>query len=129
MLLIAAIPTGLSGLVLQARSPYGGITAATAIAFFGALFLFAIVRAYVAIRRGDVRQHREWMIRLLGVGLGVGAVRAVAPPLVFLVDRRPLELAGAAFWLGLGLPVIAGELWIRFTRVPSPRHATRVAIE
>jgi uncharacterized membrane protein len=128
-LLIAAIPAGLSGLLLQARSPYGGITAGTAIAFFGTLFLIALARAYAAIRRGDVRQHREWMIRMLAVGLGVGAVRAVAPPLVLLTDRRPLELVGATFWLGLGLTVIAGEVWIRCTRAPSPAHATRAAIE
>jgi uncharacterized membrane protein len=116
LVLLVAVPTALSGLALQARSPYGGVLAASAIALAGTLFLSALVRAYRAIRRGDVVRHREWMIRLLAVALGVGTVRLVSIPLILLTGRRPLELIGVAFWLGFALPVVAGEFWIRSTR-------------
>jgi len=120
LLLAAALPAGLSGMLLQALSPYGGILAGSAIAFAGVLFLTAAFRAYRAIRRGDVIEHREWMIRMLAVGLGVGTVRLVAIPLILLTGRRPLELIGIAFWLGFAIPIVAGELWIRSTRRSSP---------
>lgn len=121
LVLLAAVPTAMSGLLLQARSQFGGLLAGTAVVLAGALFLLALLRAYRAIRRGDPARHREWMIRMLAVALGVGAIRLVAIPLVLLTGQRPLELVGASFWLGFALPIAGGELWIRFTR---PRAAS-----
>jgi uncharacterized membrane protein len=116
LLLLVATPAAGSGALLQAKSPYGGALAASAIYFFAAYFLFALARAYLAIRRRDVVGHREWMIRMFAIVLGVGGVRAVALPLVFLTGERPLALVGAAFWLGLGGLALLGELWVRVTR-------------
>jgi hypothetical protein len=115
VLLLAALPTGLTGILLQVRSPYGGALALSGILVAGSLFLGAAVLAYQAIRRGDRERHREWMIRMLAVGLGVGTVRLIAAPLVILTGQRPLELIGVAFWLGFALPGAAGEWWIRST--------------
>lgn len=39
---------------------------------FGSLMAVAIVRAFTAIRRGDVRRHRAWMMRGYAIGLGAG---------------------------------------------------------
>lgn len=117
LVLVAAVPAAISGMLLQARSPYGGLLADSAIFLAGALFLTALVLAYRAIRRGDTVRHREWMIRMLAVALGVGTVRLVAFPLVFLTGRRPLELIGVGFWLGFAISIGAGEIWIRSKRV------------
>ena len=116
VLLLAAFPTGLTGILLQLRSPYGGALALSSILVAGTLFLGAAVLAYQAIRRKDLVRHREWMIRMLAVGLGVGTVRVIATPLVLLTGQRPLELMGVAFWLGFALPVAGAEWWIRATR-------------
>jgi len=120
LLLLAALPAAGSGALLQARSPYGGALAASAIYFFAAYFLFALARAYLAIRHGDLMGHREWMIRMFVIVLGVGGVRAVALPLVALTGQRPLALVGAAFWLGLGGLALLGEVWLRVTRPRQP---------
>lgn len=116
LLLLAAIPTGLTGMLLQLRSPYGGALALSGILLAACLFLGAAVLAYQAIRRKDTERHREWMIRMLAVGLGVATVRLLAVPLILITGQRPLELMGVAFWLGFALPVAAGEWWIRSTR-------------
>jgi hypothetical protein len=116
VLLLTALPTGLTGILLQLRSPYGGALALSSILAAGSLFLGAAGVAYQAIRGGDRERHREWMIRMLAVGLGVGTVRVIAAPLILLTGQRPLELMGAAFWLGFALPVAAAEWWIRSTR-------------
>ena len=116
LLLLAAIPTGFTGMLLQLRSPYGGAVALSAILLAAGLFLGAAVLAYLAIRRKDTERHREWMIRMLAVGLGVATVRLLAVPLILVTGQRPLELMGVAFWLGFALPVAGGEWWIRATR-------------
>jgi hypothetical protein len=123
LLLCAAVPTALSGIVLQIRSPYGGWLADSAIFVAGALFLTAIFSAYRAIRVRDTVRHRRWMIRMFALSLGVATVRLVAIPMILWTGRRPLELIGFAFWLGFAIPVAAGELWIQVTRHPSPRGA------
>lgn len=128
LLLLTALPTGLTGILLQLRSPYGGALALSSILVAGSLFLGAAVLAYQAIRRGDRERHREWVIRMLAVGLGVGTVRVIAAPLILLTGQRPLELMGIAFWLGFALPVAAGEWWIRSTR-PFPRVARTATAE
>lgn len=119
LLLLTAIPTGVTGILLQLRSPYGGALALSSILVAGSLFLGAAVVAYLAIRRGDRERHREWMIRMLAVGLGVGTVRVIAAPLILLTGQRPLELMGVAFWLGFALPIAGAEWWIRATRRPA----------
>ena len=124
VLLLVALPTGLSGVLLQMRSPYGGALALSGILTAGSLFLGSAVLAYRAIRLGDRERHREWMIRLLAVGLGVATVRLLAVQLILVTGQRPLELMGVAFWLGFALPVAGGEWWIRATRShPRPARA------
>ena len=127
VLLLTALPTGLTGILLQLSSPYGGALALSSILVAGSLFLGAAALAYQAIRRRDLVRHREWMIRMLAVALGVGTVRVIAAPLLLLTGQRPLELMGVAFWLGFALPVAAGEWWIRSTRSLSRAVSTETA--
>ena len=116
VVLLAALAAVLSALLLGAISPYGGLTAASAVAVFGVFFLVAIIRAFIAIRRGDVARHREWMIRMLSICLGVSTIRIVGLLLVLITRARPLEVIGLTFWLGWGLTFGAAELWVKYTR-------------
>ena len=119
--LIAAIPAVASGFLFAAISPFGGPEAAAAIYLFGTIFVVALVKAFAAIRRGDVARHREWMLRLVSIGAGIATVRVVSIPLLVITGRPPLELLAASFWLGLGLTYGAAEFWIRWTRIPARR--------
>ena len=105
LVLLAGVPAALSGLVLHVRSPYGGIASLSAAAAVTVLFLAAALLAYLAIRRRDIVAHREWVTRLFAVALGVGGVRLAWPILFLIIGRPPLEYVGAAFWIGLGIPV------------------------
>jgi uncharacterized membrane protein len=116
VVLVAALAAGLSALVLGAISPFGGLTATSAVAVFGVFFLVAILRAFIAIRRGDVARHREWMIRMLSLCLGISTIRIVGLLLVLITRAGPLEVIGLAFWIGWGLTFGAAELWVRYTR-------------
>ena len=101
------------------RNPVGGAIEVSCILFFDALFLLSLTKAYLHIRRGQVAQHREWMIRAMSVALGVATVRpimgiffATSP----LTGMTPHDFFGIAFWLGFTFTWTVGEMWIRYTR-------------
>jgi uncharacterized membrane protein len=115
-LIFAALTVGLSGLSLGALFPYGGRAATSAVFVAGAVFLFALVSAFKAIRRGDVARHREWMIRMFSIGLGIATVRVVGLLLLAVTRSSFQESAGTAFWVGWLSTFAVAELWIRYTR-------------
>ena len=118
-LLPLAFVSAASGLYFGLLMPYGGTGEAAAIALFGGIFLVAVSRAFLAIRRRQMARHREWMIRAFAVAIGTSTVRLVA-----LVLDLTLTPAGVAprdafvlsIWIGWILTLAAAELWISYTR-------------
>ena len=116
VIVLAALPAGLSGLLLGALFPYGGPAAASAVFVAGALLLAALIQGFIAIRRRDVTRHREWMIRMFSIGIGIATIRVVALVLFAITHARVETLAGLSFWIGWVFSFGAAELWIRHTR-------------
>ena len=124
IVLTSGLATGLTALVMTTRMAIGGATEKAATAFFGVLFLIALTRAFVSIRRRRVALHREWMIRAFSIGLAVATVRPIVG--VFFATRglthlTPPEFFGIAFWVGFTMHLIAAEAWINHTRELQPR--------
>ena len=110
---------GGTALVMSPQMAIGGVNETAATMLFAIIFLFALVKAFLYIRRGRVALHREWMIRAFAVGLAVATVRPIVG--VFFATRRitnltPHEFFGTAFWLGFTVQLIAAEVWINYTR-------------
>jgi hypothetical protein len=127
LLLSIGLVATLAGLYFGLRMPYGGMAEAAAIAVFGGLFGFALVRAFVSIRTGRVASHREWMIRAFAIALGISTVRIVSAVLDFAFTPAglpPPALFALSLWVGWASTLAAAELWIRYTR---PRSGTRPA--
>lgn len=130
VVLALGLTSGIFALGFGIPFSFGGPWQSLATAVFGSWFLVALLLAFRAIRGGDVRAHRRWMIRAFAVGLGVGTIRLWVGLLVG-TGLLPFEQSFApAFWLGLGMHVIAGEAWLRWRpeaagrrRVASPRPA------
>ena len=122
----SGIVIGTTALVMSTRMSIGGINQSVATMLFAVVFLFDLVKAFVAIRRGDVARHREWMIRAFAIGLAVATIRPIVG--AFFATRRlsgltPHEFFGTAFWLGFTLHLIAAEGWVNYTRTISvPRE-------
>jgi len=124
LIVALAVPAGLSGLYFGLLMPFSGAPEGAAIALFGAWFLFAIGRAFLAIRNGAVARHREWMLRMFAVALGVVVVRLVALPMALVSGAPPSAWFGQATWLGFALSTASAELWIRgLARARGPRTA------
>ncbi|HUA13721.1 MAG TPA: DUF2306 domain-containing protein [Verrucomicrobiae bacterium] len=107
---------GISALIMSYTMNIGGPNEAAATTLFAIIFLICLVKAYLFIRRKDVRRHREWMIRAYAVTLGVATTRPIVG--MFFAFRRltPHEFFGIAFWLGFTITFLAGEAWIDYTR-------------
>jgi uncharacterized membrane protein len=119
VVLASALVIGITALIMSPQMAIGGASESAATFAFGVLFLFAIGKAFVAIRARRVTEHRRWMIRAYAIGLGVGAVRPIVG--VFFATSRlthltPHDFFGIAFWLGFVLSLATAEAWIRRTR-------------
>ena len=119
VLVTAALLSVLLALLFGLRFPWGGTVEAVATAVFGCWFLTCLLLAVRAIRRGDVVNHRRWMIRAFATGVAVGTIR-IWIGLLFLsglLDSH--DSFAAAFWIAFSLHLIAGEWWIRTTPAKS----------
>ena len=122
ILVVAALVAAVSALVVTFVLPvFGGVTAPVSGVFFGSIFLFALVKAFLHVRRREIARHREWMIRAFGLALGISTFRVLLG--VFLIVGVPLREAwDTVIWLGFALNMVVAEVWINVTR-PVRREA------
>jgi uncharacterized membrane protein len=115
-LVVLGLIIGISALVMSYKMNIGGPNETAATTLFAILFLICLVKAYIHIRRKEVARHREWMIRMYGVALGVATTRPIVG--MFFAFRRltPHEFFGIAFWLGFTITFLAAEYWVDYTR-------------
>lgn len=118
LLLAMVAVAGASGIYLGLAKPYGGAVESVAATLFGAFFLFAAVRGFMAIRSRDVRRHREWMIRMFTLAAAISVIRiiGVLGLFVFGIEFLGAGAFGAMLWAGWILSIATSELWIRRTR-------------
>jgi uncharacterized membrane protein len=117
--LLLGLTIGISALVMSFRMAIGGINETAATVLFDVLFLFCLVKGWRCARRRDYVQHREWMIRMFGISLGIATTRPIMSAFFAtsrLTGLTPHQFFGTAFWLGFTLTLIAAESWINYTR-------------
>ena len=113
---LAAI-SGVLALVVNFVFPaFGGISTQSGIAFFGVMFLFSLAKAFRHIRRKEVAQHREWMIRMFSLAMGVATQRVFLLLLGVLTGLSLEDVFGASTWLGFSVNLLVAEIWINYTR-------------
>jgi uncharacterized membrane protein len=133
IVLTSGLVTGVTALAMTTQTAIGGATERAATVLFGVLFLVALARAFVCIRRRHVELHREWMIRAFSLGLAVATIRPIVGAFFAtqgLTRLTPPEFFGIAFWIGFTIHLIAAEAWINHTRVLQLRvHVDRPAAQ
>lgn len=122
----SGIIIGITALMMSFQMAIGGANETAATTFYALLFLFALGKAFLHIRRREIRPHREWMIRAFAIGLAVATVRPIVGLFFALSDLSPQEFFGIAFWLGFTLNLIAAEIWINYTR---PKLTAQLPVE
>jgi hypothetical protein len=128
--IMLAMVIGITALSMSFQIAIGGINEIAATVLFDLLFLFCLLKGYFCALRRDFVHHREWMIRMFGIALGIGATRPVMG--VFFATSRlthltPQQFFGTAFWIGFSVTLIAAESWINYTRSRLSASPVRVA--
>ncbi|MGW6917148.1 DUF2306 domain-containing protein [Kitasatospora sp. NPDC054939] len=124
---LAVLVTGVSGLVLAPKALVGPI-APMGFAVLGVLLLVASVRAFTAIRRGAVLEHRVWMIRSYALIFAAATLRVWLPVtgLIGVPFEQSYAAVGWTCWL-INLVVaewLVGRVRLRDARDRAPgRHA------
>jgi uncharacterized membrane protein len=123
LFVLVGIIVGVTALMMGPQMAIGGVNETVATMLFALIFLFALGKAWLHIRRREISLHREWMIRAFAIGLAVATIRPIVG--VFFATRllthlTPQQFFGTAFWLGFTLHLIAAETWINLTRNPIP---------
>lgn len=125
--IVASVVSAATALAFVPLLPVFGTFTATAATVFGAtVFLVSLFMAYFHIRRREIRQHREWMIRSYAIGLGIATLRVFLP--ILMITPLGLSFTEAwdtAVWLGFGVNLIIAEVWINLTR-PSGHSTVQI---
>ena len=100
----------------------GGWIERSAVLFFNSLFLFSLARAWLYKVRGQPLLKNRWLVRAVGVLLGIATTRPVMG--VFFATSRlthlgPRQFFGVAFWIGFSINWIVVECWLRFKNHPA----------
>lgn len=91
---------GIAGLYMAVHA-FGGIVARTGFGVLAVLWLFTGLRAYSAIRSGDVASHRRWVVRNFALTFAAVTLRIWLPCAM---------ASGIAF--ELAYPMIAWACWV-----------------
>ncbi len=89
--------------------------------FFGSAMALSIVLGYLAIRRREVRKHKDWMCRAYAIGMGAGTQALTQLPLLLLFgvsDEQTLALMMGSAWV---VNMAVAESLIRRQRVAVKR--------
>lgn len=91
---------GLSGLYMS-QYAFGGVVAKLGFAALALCWLYTGLRAYLAVRHGDINTHRQWMVRNFSLTFAAVTLRLYLPASM---------VAGIEF--ELAYPIIAWLCWL-----------------
>jgi uncharacterized membrane protein len=109
--LLAVLAGGLAGLYFAPTSTAGtvGRVGFTTLAIF---WLYSGTRAFLAIRRGNVQEHRRWMLRNYALTFGAATLRIELPLLIISGLSFPAAYTLVA-WISWVPNWLAVEAWLR----------------
>lgn len=121
LIVSVGLVVGATALFMGLVIPAGGWASRVVVGFFGALFLFALAKAFLHIRARRVALHREWMIRAFAIGLAIATQRLIfkLALLVTMTDstEQPTGMLSAtAFTVAFLVNASVAEVWIRISR-------------
>ncbi len=99
-LAIGVIVGGLAGLYMSQYAS-GGIVAKLGFASLAVLWIYTGLRAYIAVRRGRIKEHKKWMIRNYSLTFAAVTLRLYLP----------ISMVGGIDF-AIAYPIIAWLCWV-----------------
>lgn len=91
----------------------GGTASQIAFCLLAVLWIYFTGTAIAKVLRGDIKSHREFLIRSFALTLSALTLRAWKYLLVFLFQPRPMDVYEIVAWLGWIPNLIIAELIVR----------------
>lgn len=121
--LVSGLVSGIFAIVFGLNWSFGGVSESVTAVVFGVWFEACLVRAFLAIGRGDPADHRRWMIRAYATGSAVGTIRVLIGLLVVPIGFRSSFAVG--FPVAFVLHAAAAEWVVRSTAPQSSARQRR----
>jgi len=112
---VAVFLAGPSGFVIGLHAN-GGPTSQLAFCLLAILWVYCTLKGWHTARKGDIKAHRNWMIRSFALALSAITLRAWKVGLVAAFHPRPMDVYRIVAWLGWVLNLLIAE-WIIRRRV------------
>ena len=106
-------PVAGSGLILGVVMPFGGFIETIYAVLLFVTVIFAALMAIVSIRRRNILQHKEWMIRLFAWAMSIATMRILLGIFFHVQPWTDRQWFAISLHLGLMLNAVVAELWIR----------------
>ncbi len=109
--LAAVLAGGMGGLGIAPVS-HGGPPTHVAFSLLAVLWLYAGARAYLAIRRGAIAEHRRWMVRSFAMTFAAVTLRVYLGLLVGIAGLTFDDAYLTVAWLSWVPNLVVAEWWI-----------------
>lgn len=91
----------------------GGITAQISFCLLSILWIYFTALAIIRVKQGNIKSHREFLIRSFALTLSAITLRAWKYLIVFAFEPRPMDVYQIVAWLGWIPNLIIAEIIIR----------------
>ncbi len=91
----------------------GGIAAQISFCLLAILWIYFTVLAVIRVKQGNIKSHREFLIRSFALTLSAITLRAWKYVIVFAFEPRPMDVYEIVAWLGWIPNLIIAEIIIR----------------
>jgi uncharacterized membrane protein len=108
----AILGSGLIGLYMSFYS-FGGLITHVGFGLLALLTGFTTAVAFLKIRKGEVKQHREWMIRSYSLLFAAVTLRLWLPLLIVANGGKFAPAYMLVSWLSWVLNLLVAEWWLR----------------
>lgn len=115
--LLIAFIIGATGLIMGLGYPFSGLQEQVFVVAVSALLLWFASMAWTEVRRRQFAEHREWMIRALGLSFCIAVQRVYYAPLWLLTGLPEQQLFALSACLAVLTGLFVAERWIRRTRI------------
>ena len=106
----------ITGAVFAFIYPYVGFKEQVPTVFYSAIYIFCLYMAIKRVKEKDYLKHREWMVRVFSMGLGIYTVRVWYSLFLHFTDQPSTEFFATSFWIGMAFNLVVSEIWINISR-------------
>jgi hypothetical protein len=113
-----------TALIMGLSYPFGGPTEGIFVMTVSVLLLWFGTNAWRAVRRRRFVEHREWMVRTLGLCFFITVQRLIYIVAAVASGWPDPEIFIMSNWMGVVIVLIAAESWVNLTRTAAAQGSS-----